>query len=55
MSKEQQNIYVLELDMKNKSVENIAREAALQIIGIMDALVERQKQDEGAKKEETRL
>lgn len=54
MSKEQQNVYMLELDMKNKSVENIAKEAALQIIGITDALIERQKQDEGTKKEETR-
>ena len=52
MSKEQQNVYVLELDMKNKSVENIAKEATLQIIGITDALIERQKQDEGTKKEE---
>ena len=27
MSKEQQNVYVVEVDMKNKSVEDIAREA----------------------------
>ena len=33
MSKEQQNVYVVKVDMKEKSVEDIAREAALQIIG----------------------
>lgn len=52
MSKESKNVYVVELDMKNKSVEDIAREAALQIIGITDALVERKKQAEVAQKEE---
>lgn len=52
MSKEQQNVYVLEVDMKNKSVEDIAWEAALQIIGMTDALIERQKQAETVRKEE---
>lgn len=52
MSKEQQNVYVVEVDMKNKSVEHIAREAALQIIEITDALIERQKRAEVAQKEE---
>ena len=44
MCNEQKNVYVIELDMKNKSVEDIAREAALQIAGITDALVEEQNQ-----------
>ena len=52
MNKEQQNLYVVEVDMKNKSVEDIAREAALQIIGITDALIERQKRTKVAQKEE---
>ena len=52
MNKEQQNLYVVEVDMKNKSVEDIAREAALQIIGITDALIERQKRAEEVQKEE---
>lgn len=42
MCKKQQNIYVVEMDMKDKSVEDIARKAALQIIGITDALIDRQ-------------
>lgn len=33
MCNELKNVYVIELDMKNKSVEDIAREAALQIVG----------------------
>lgn len=48
MSKEQQNVYVVEVDMKEKSVEDIAREAALQIIRITDTLIERQKQLKGS-------
>lgn len=52
MCMEQNNVYVVEVDMKNKSVEDIAREAALQIIGITDALIERQKQPNEAQKEE---
>lgn len=50
MCTEQKNVYVIELDMKNKSVEDIAREAALQIIRITDALAEEQKQAEIIKK-----
>lgn len=38
MCNEQKNVYAVELDMKNKSVEDIARKAAMQIIGITDAL-----------------
>ena len=52
MNKEQHNLYVVEVYMKNKSVEDIAREAALQIIGIVDALIERQKRAEEVQKEE---
>lgn len=40
MNKEQQNVYVIKVDMKEKSIEDIAREAALQIIRITDALIE---------------
>ena len=43
MCNEQKNVYIIELDMKNKSVEDIAREAAMQIVGITDALIEQQK------------
>lgn len=49
MCREQQNVYVV--DIKNKSVEEFAREAAVQIIGITDVLIERQKQVEEAQKE----
>ena len=52
MSKEQQNVYVVEVVMKEKTVEDIAREAALQIVGITDTLIERQKREEGTRKEE---
>ena len=52
IDKEQQNVYVVEVDMKNKLVEDIAREAVLQIIGITDALIERQKRTEVVQKEE---
>ena len=38
--------------MKEKSVEGIAREVALQIIGITDTLIERQKREEETRKEE---
>lgn len=52
MSKKQQNVYVVEEDMKEKSVEEIAREAALKIIGITDALIEREKRAKEEAKEE---
>ena len=52
MSKEQQNVYVVEVVMKEKTVEDIAREAALQIVGITDTLIERQKREEVTRKEE---
>lgn len=50
MCKEQNGVYVVEVDMNNKSAEDIAREAALQIIGITDVLIEQQKQTKGIKK-----
>lgn len=49
MSKKQQNVYVVEVDMKEKSVEDIAREAALQIIGILEELIEQKKFKEAQK------
>lgn len=52
MSKKQQNVYVVEVDMKEKSVEDIAREAAIKIIGITDALIEREKRAKEEAKEE---
>ena len=52
MSKKQQNVYVVEEDMKEKAVEEIAREAALKIIGITDALIEREKRAKEEAKEE---
>lgn len=52
MSKEQQNVYVVEVVMKEKTVEDIAREAALQIVGITNTLIERQKREEVTRKEE---
>ena len=52
MSKKQQNVYVVEVDMKEKSVEDIAREAALKIIAITDALIEREKRAKEEAKEE---
>lgn len=52
MSKKQQTVYVVEVDMKEKSVEEIAREAALKIIGITDALIEREKRAKEEAKEE---
>jgi hypothetical protein len=44
------NIFVIGVDMDNKSAEDIAREAALKIIGITDQLVVKQ---EAEKKEKT--
>ena len=55
MRNEKKNVYVVELDMKNKPVEDIAMDAALLIIGITDTLVERQKQAEETQKEESRI
>ena len=50
--KKQNNIYVVEVNMTEKTVEEIAREAALKIIGITDALIEREKRAKEEAKEE---
>ena len=50
--KKQNNIYVVEVNMTEKTVEEIAREAALKIIGITDALIEREKRATEEAKEE---
>ena len=52
MCKKQNNIYVVEVNMTEKTVEEIAREAALKIIGITDALIEREKRATEEAKEE---
>ncbi|MCI6977436.1 MAG: hypothetical protein MR930_02270 [Lachnospiraceae bacterium] len=52
MCKKQNNIYVVEVNMTEKTVEEIAREAALKIIGIIDALIEREKRAKEEAKEE---
>ena len=45
VSKKQNNVYVVEVNMTEKTVEEIAREAALKIIGITDALIEEKKRE----------
>lgn len=50
--KKQNNIYVVEVNMTEKTVEEIAREVALKIIGITDALIEREKRAKEEAKEE---
>ena len=50
--KKQNNIYVVEVNMTEKTVEEITREAALKIIGITDALIEREKRAKEETKEE---
>ena len=50
--KKQNNIYVVEVNMTEKTVEEIARKAALKIIGITDALIEREKRAKEEAKEE---
>ena len=46
-SKDNPNMFVVGVDMDNRLVEDIARDAAMQIIGLFDALVAEQE----AKKE----
>lgn len=43
MIKVQKNIFVIGVDMENRTAEDIARDAALQIVSITDCLVEQQK------------
>lgn len=46
-SKDNSNMFVVSVDMDNRPAEDIARDAAMQIIGLFDALVAEQE----AKKE----
>lgn len=45
------NIYVISVKMDGRSAEDIARDAATQIVGLFDGLVEEQKKKEGARSE----
>ena len=40
------NLYVLSVTMENRSVEEIARDAAVQIVELFDSLVEEQQKEE---------
>ena len=46
------NIFVIGLDMDNRSPEEIAKDAALQIAAITDRLIEKQKAETKSRKEE---
>lgn len=46
------NIFVIGLDMDNRSPEEIAKDAALQIVAITDRLIEKQKAETKSRKEE---
>ena len=46
------NIFVIGLDMENRSPEEIAKDAALQIAAITDRLIEKQKAETKSLKEE---
>ena len=46
------NIFVIGLDMENRSPEEIAKDAALQIAAITDRLIEKQKAETKSRKEE---
>ena len=46
------NIFVIGLDMENRSPEEIAKDAALRIAAITDRLVEKQKAETKSRKEE---
>ncbi len=41
-SKDNPNMFVVGVDMENRPVEDIAKDAAMQIIGLLDALVAKQ-------------
>lgn len=43
MKTENKNIHVIKVDMEDRSPEDIARDAALQIVALFDCLVEEQK------------
>lgn len=40
-----QNLYVLGVTMEKRSVEEIARDAAIQIVELLDSLVEEQQKE----------
>jgi hypothetical protein len=42
-----ENIFVVGVDMDNRSAEDIAKEATLKIAEITDQLIEKQKADKG--------
>lgn len=46
------NIVVIDVNMENKSAEDIAREATLKIIGITDQMVAKQKAEKTKKTEQ---
>ena len=46
------NIFVIGLDMENRSPEEIAKDAAFQIAAITDRLIEKQKAETKSRKEE---
>lgn len=46
------NIYVIGLNMDNRKPEEIAKDAALQIIALTDKLIEKQNAEKNAKKYE---
>ena len=46
------NIFVIGLDMENRSPEEIAKDAAFQIAAITDRLIEKQKAETKSGKEE---
>lgn len=45
------NIFVIDVDMENRSAEKIAKEVALKIIGITDALIAKQEAEKKNKQE----
>lgn len=45
------NIFVIGLDMDNRSTEEIAKDAVLQIVAITDRLIEKQKAEITSRKE----
>lgn len=46
------NIFVIGVDMENRTAEDIVREAALKIIGITDQMVAKQKAEKKGKTEQ---
>ncbi len=46
-----ENVYVIGVDMENRSSEDIAREMALKIADLTNQLIEKQKQEKQQKEE----